>query len=528
MRDAVLIATGLGAAAAAAAGLVLRSPGRRVAALAVALGLAVILISIEAWDDERFEHLRDSPAMLAAAVGLMSVLAVGLAALIRRTPGALPLLAVAALPFRIPIEAGDESANLLLPLYVVIAAGVLAGLLEALEDRSGRPGPASEAVRPPDGLPELAALWLPRVLAVSLVLYALQASYTRDLSQAVENLCFFYVPFATLFALLVRVRWTRPLLIGVFCIVVAEALLFALVGFAEFAVRDLLWNPQVEAANVFHPYFRVNSLFWDPNILARYLAVSAVAVVALMLWTRSTRLALVAAAIAVLLLAATGITFSQSGLLALLAGLATLAALRWSARWTLAAAGVGAAAAAALLLLGPGDQSSGREDLVEGGLELAADRPIAGWGSGSFSRRFGTRFGTAEEDATASHTEPITIVAEQGAVGLVAYLVLVATAFAALLAGLAGIVPGLRGAGGRPRDPPPGEDEPASTLAVARAGVLAGFVAMLVHSLLYAAFLTDPITWALIAIGLALVRAPLPTTVPAAERDQPAVAAARA
>ena len=49
-----------------------------------------------------------------------------LAWIVHRRPLALPLLAVAALPFRVPVSIGDTAANLLLPLYAVIAAGTLA------------------------------------------------------------------------------------------------------------------------------------------------------------------------------------------------------------------------------------------------------------------------------------------------------------------------------------------------------------------------------------------------------------------
>ena len=52
--------------------------------------------------------------------------------------------------------------------------------------------------------------WL---LMASVVLYALQASYSADFSKALENMVFFYVPFALLFALLREVRWTRELLL---------------------------------------------------------------------------------------------------------------------------------------------------------------------------------------------------------------------------------------------------------------------------------------------------------------------------
>jgi hypothetical protein len=39
---------------------------------------------------------------------------------------------------------------------------------------------------------------------------------------------------------------------------------------------------------------------------------------------------------------------------------------------------------------------------------------------------------------------------------------------------------------------------------IARAAIAAAFVALVVHTLLYAAFLEDPLAWALLAIGSAL------------------------
>ena len=47
-------------------------------------------------------------------------------AIFGRWPFLLPLAIVAALPFRVPLEAGGDTANLLVPLYLVIAGGVLA------------------------------------------------------------------------------------------------------------------------------------------------------------------------------------------------------------------------------------------------------------------------------------------------------------------------------------------------------------------------------------------------------------------
>jgi hypothetical protein len=41
----------------------------------------------------------------------------------------------------------------------------------------------------------------------------------------------------------------------------------------------------------------------------------------------------------------------------------------------------------------------------------------------------------------------------------------------------------------------------------ARAAVLAAFVALLVHTLAYAGFFEDPITWVLLAVGASLAAA---------------------
>ncbi len=399
MGDAALWAGAALAATAAGGALLLRDPRHRVAAMALALALAPVLIAADHWEDARFRDLRDSPALLVAGLVLGGSLLAALAVLFRRLPQALPLLAFAALPFRVPVEAGGEDAYLLLPLYAVIAAGVLAEVVGAVR-------PLGRGEHEPDGTPEstpasrsltaTAARWLPAALAGWVVLYAVQAAYSDDLSKAVENLAFFLVPFAVLAALLLRARWTPRLLTLLLAVVVAEALLFAAVGFAQYALRELFWNDAIIAANEIHSYFRVNSLFWDPNIFGRYLALALIAVAAVMLWTRSARGVGAAGVIALVLAAALAITFSQSSLIALLAGLAVLAALRWSVRWTVAVCLVVAVAGLAWIAISDGSvQTSGRDELIEGGLELASEQPVVGHGSGSFQKEFerDSRFG---------------------------------------------------------------------------------------------------------------------------------------
>jgi O-antigen ligase len=397
----------------------------------------------------------------------------------RANPDAFPLLAVLALPFRLPISAEGRTVNLLIPLYLVVGAGVLAHLLPRLLRREER------------GLGTLE--WL---LFASLALYALQMLYSSDRGKAAENLAFFYVPFALLFVLLRDVHWRRELLLRCLGIAVALALIFAGIGFVEYARKELFLNPKVVAANQFDNYFRVNSLFFDPNIYGRFLALVMIAVTAVVLWWRDKRGVLAAAAVLAWLLAGLVTSFSQSSIAALLLGLAVLAAYRWSLRGTLYVAGTLLVAAAIVLAAAPAswhlglkgnggstsNATSGRTKLIEGGLELFAKRPLQGYGSGSFQKQYESHSKASVQNATsASHTIPITIAAEQGIIGLALYVALLVVAFLVLFTGAG-------------RSPP-------------RIAIAACFAALVLHTFAYADFLEDPLTWTLLGIGVALARA---------------------
>lgn len=501
--DAVEWVAVLAACGAAATALVARDARVRAAAMVLALVLAPAIVAGDLWDTERFRDLRDSPMQLLA---LAVVAAIGislLTAVILRWPAALPLLAFGVLAFRIPVELGGETSNLLIPLYLVIAAGTAATAIATLRQPVAITRGASDQDETEGlSLPQLAARVLPWLLAGFLVLYAIQSAYSSDLSKATETVSFFFVPFAVLLALLLRVRWTSNLLTALFAIVFLEGLLFVAVGVWQFATRDLFWNPTVIAGNEVHTYFRVNSLFWDPNVLGRYLVLAALAATAYMLWTRHTERAIAAAAGCIVLLVGLTLSFSQSSILALLAGLLVLVVLRWGWRWALVA-GVAIAIASGALVLAAGvkptssesleTRSSGRVSLITGGVELAGERPLYGYGSGAFQNEFAQRHLDVDEPegGAISHSEPITVAAEQGAVGLLLYGALVLAGLVALL-GAAPLIPAPRGA------------------------LVACFVAMVVHSLAYAGFLIDPVTWALLGVGLSLARGPLPS--PLAER----------
>ena len=73
-----------------------------------------------------------SAGVIAAGLAGALVVIAALTVLLVRRPDAFPLLAVFALPFRLPISAQDRTVNLLIPLYLVVAAGTLAYLCRRL------------------------------------------------------------------------------------------------------------------------------------------------------------------------------------------------------------------------------------------------------------------------------------------------------------------------------------------------------------------------------------------------------------
>ena len=243
------------------------------------------------------------------------------------------MLALAALPFRIPVQAGGSTANLLVPLYVVIGAGALAWLVPRLARRyQGEPAERSGALE-----------W---VLLGGIVLYALQATYADDSAKALEQVVFFYVPFALLFALLRGLEWTPRRLAWGGGVLVALALVFAAIGFWEFQTRSLLLNPKVIASNQVEEYFRVNSLFFDPNIYGRFLALVMIGLASVLVWAKRPRNLAWTIAALVVLWGGLITTLSQSSFAALLLGLFVrrLAALRRQGRARAGARGGGVAA----------------------------------------------------------------------------------------------------------------------------------------------------------------------------------------
>ncbi|MBI5311284.1 MAG: O-antigen ligase family protein [Actinobacteria bacterium] len=453
------------------------------------LGPAALLMSVTGDQESNLPEL--SPALwVAGAAAAALALAAAAALCLRFERWVLPA-AIVALPFRVPLAVGGESVKLLLPLYLVIGGAVTAYAWRAW--RGDAPQPRAPRI-------------LDVLIAASFTLYALQSAYSPDAAVALQNTAFFYAPFALLYGIAANQRWDAQQLRVIAAAVVIVALVLVAIGFVEYARGEYLLRPGGIKPNDFDPYFRVQSLFFDPNIFGRFVALVMLTVAALMIYTQRTSRVFASAAVLAVLWAGLVLTLSQSSFAALLAGLIALAAMRWNARRVLAATAAVALAGAIFAVAVPSvsgvdltdsrsaeTSTSGRFDLVTGGFRLWGARPVAGQGSGGFAEAF-ERESLAGDSAygspstTKSHTSPLTVAAEQGALGLLLFLPLLWFSFKAVY----------RRAGGD--DTRPG--------AVARVAVAAAFTALFVHSLVYAAFFEDPLTWVLLGMAVSLAAIP--------------------
>jgi O-antigen ligase len=453
----------------------LLAPGRvtRLAGLA-AWGGGLVVLGVYLVPEGRERELA-----LAAPVGVALAVAGGL--LLRRWPWALPVAALACLPVRIPVDIGDEEANLLLPLYGVVAAAAVALALDLV-----RGDPRSR---------ELGPIALP--LAALVAWSGLSVLWTDDLRRAAIFLAAFLLPFGLLAVCIARLPWSRRMLSVLALQLVLMALLFAGVGVYQWVTRDVFWNPKLIVGNAYAPFYRVNSVFWDPSIYGRFLVVAILAALVVVLYGSRGRVALAAGAAVVGIWVGLVLSFSQSSFAALIVGVLAAAALAW--RWR-AAVALGIASAALLSVgfsappvreallddvrTGLDKASSGRADLVSNGARIALDHPLAGVGVGGFRRAYADRTGIRGEEPrrAASHNTPVTVAAETGLPGLLLLFWLLATA----------IVQPLRRA---------------SRSFAGRASLIVAvsLTAIAVHSLFYDAFFEDPTTWGLVGLAALVV-----------------------
>jgi O-antigen ligase len=426
-----------------------------------------------------------SGGLVAAGLAGALVLAVGAAFLLRSPWLVIPLLVIAA-PFRLPLDFGREhrfyvaiahggQLGRLLPLYAVLAVCVLAFLWEVLRGQ-----PAKE---------------IPRELAIPaaafLAFTSLSLLWSSDTESGRTLLEFFLLPFACLVAVAGRAAFPARMPRILAYIAATLGTIFAVVGIVEAATHRLIfYSHNLQVANTYSSFFRVTSLFRDPNLYGRHVVLGIVVLVVCLL-LRKVDVGVGAVLIAVMWVGLY-FSYSQSSYAALFVSVfaVMIATAEGRVRWVaLAGAVVLALVAAGIAAPRVADTSvrkatSDRSRRIELTAKVFEHHPVVGVGLGGQpieSQRLADR--PASRQAFVSHTTPLTVAAELGIVGALLYL--------ALLAGTA-----------------------ATLLAVWRRhqalglSLAAVFLALFVHALAYSGFFEDPMTWLVLAIAAAFLSSP--------------------
>jgi hypothetical protein len=417
--------------------------------------------------------------VLAAAAVLGGAAAIFGGLILLRIPWLLAVATLACVPARFPVHVGETQANLLLPLYGVVAAAAVALAWRLF----GEDGPSRE----------LGLLAWP--LAALVAWLGVTMLWTEDVRQGAIELLFFVLPFGLLTVALAQLAWSRTWMLVLYVQLAVMALVFALIGIVQYQTRNIFWNPKVRVDNAYAPsgwFYRVNSVFYDPSIYGRFLVIAILASLVVVLRRRVDPLWAIAAA---LTLAITWVgllpSFSQSSFVALMAATMVAAIALWRTRSLLLVA-----VAVAVVLVGglasPAVRhkaslshiTSGRSTLASKGVKVALHHPVTGVGVGGFRHAYAelANLRGKEPKAAASHTTPITVAAEAGFPGLLLFLWVVATA---LVLAFRRLGRGFDGA--------------------ARLALGLALVAILVHCVFYNALFEDPTFWGL--LGLIVVGA---------------------
>ena len=451
------------------------------------LGVAAagLIRSLVSDDDLRLLFTEpEGVALVAVGTAAVVISAIPLA----RYPAVVPVVLLAVAPFRVPVELGTEEAFLLLPLYFVLAAAVLALAYRML--RGERPDPP----------PFLLALPLAAFVCFTAASYL----WTWDERSGGIALAFFVFPFTAGLATVARAPFAAWLPRALLATLVALGSLFSAIGIWQAQTHTLFFARDVEVANAYTTFFRVTSLFKDPSLYGRYLVIPIVVLLVAILFRRGRAVEwlLLAAAVGFLFWGLR-YSYSQSSFVALFVATFAVAVLGAGRRLrvalvacaVVATLAAGAYAAQAIEGRSARDVTSGRSRLVAVTLDAFQARPLAGVGIGGQPRASTQESGRGSPSRNASHTTPLTVLAELGVVGLALYAWLLAAAAWALL--LVARRDRLLGA-----------------------GLGAVLLVLVVHSLLYAGFFEDPVTWGVLGVAsAALAAAPATVRVELAEPE---------
>lgn len=423
-----------------------------------------------------------------------------------RWPRAWLIALTIALPIRIPVPIGGASRDLLIPLYVIGACGILGFVWGRLRGRFS----ASDEPH--------TALDLPIAAFICFTLISMW--WTIDTKDAAIQIVFFYLPFPLLFLTVVAwwasIRSALPILAGV---TIAFATGIAALALIQYETHWIFWNAKLQQDDIYSQFFRVNGIFFDPNIMGRYLAAGILAALA-WVWLRPGKRELIIGTAAVVIMSGgVLVSFSRSSCLMLMVGIVLLAWRAYGARRTLAVGGI-----AFVILAGGAIASShnirhaltsshrlstvseGRFSLMSGGVKIWRKEPIGGSGVGSFQTRFTeteTAYQISHKQVSISHNTPITVLAELGVIGAALFVWLCIAVWWVIARSARRAV------------------DPDGWVIWSLLAIITG---IFVHSQLYADLFEDPMLWtalgAALAIGaIARTAGPVDPTDPTAETD---------
>jgi O-antigen ligase/polysaccharide polymerase Wzy-like membrane protein len=450
---------------------------------AVLAGIAVIAVA------EGFLAV-NGPSGVSASHGALAFLGLCLAAVVAvvfvRRPELVPLAILVAAPLRMPLDFGSAhrfyvglptngEIGRLLPLYGFVAAAALAlawRLLRAHDD-------------PPP---------LPREIAYPLAAFVSFASLSVLWSSAdasAQNLLqYFLLPLAVLVAVVARSPFPAwmPRALGITAVTLGLA--FAAFGLVERGVHHVVfYSPAVQVGNTYSSFFRVTSLFRDPSLYGRQL-VLAIAIVLTVAWYRKIGM-LAATALVAFLFAGLFFSYSQSSLVALFCVAVFISVVagdrlvRIVAALTAVVVLAGGGAFVADKVAGASTQrvTSDRSRRIDLTTKVFVHHPLVGVGLGSQPRASqAVSKNGGPPTLFVSHTTPLTVAAELGVIGVALYAAVLAGASWALLRVFR-------------LDRPFG-------LALA-----AVFASLFVHSLFYAGFFEDPVTWLVLGVASSFLAA---------------------
>ena len=414
------------------------------------------------------QALLDRPVLLGAGLVAGVVVLAALTLLFHRWPWLVPPIALV-IGLRIPLRTPPSPTDHLLPLYVVLAAGVLALVIRSLRGDG-----------PPNRLGYVG--W---ALAAYVVVASASLAWTVDRDATAYSVAAFTLPLGLLAALTGTLLPLPPLTRVLPWLLIATAVVLALVAFWQWHLHEVFWNEKLMRTNAYGGYFRTNSLLFDPSLFGRVEVLALVTIAGLLALARPRPLLLLAAAAAIPIFLGLATSYSQSSAVALSAGVLVIACIVWRWRALIARVAIVAVIAVAALATPQGRSvlhepaqkaSSARLGLVQRSIDIFEAHPIQGSGLGAFAA-------ATDKRKAAPHNVVAGTAAELGIVGELALL-------AVLLSVLWAI-----------RHRRPDADRPTHLILAAL------FATILVHALAYDTFFADPATWviaALLAAGAGL------------------------